>query len=137
MRRVGIGSYTELARKLNWSSETLRHVREGKHVPSVYRALELARALNVPVEWLYGCRGAVQELEPTTLTIEAQTRIVQEGKAIAECRVSEEKSLELAISHAEYIVRLCNAAFRLGEAKKITDIVGLIDLLHQMAAEKK
>lgn len=126
----------ELARRLSWPWESLRHVREGKHVPSVYRALELARVLRVSVEWLYGCRGAVQELEPTTLRIEAQTRIVQDGETIAECRISEEKPLELAISHAEYIVRLCNAAFRFGEARKITDIAGLIDLL-ETEAEKQ
>lgn len=105
-------------------------------MPSVYRALELARVLNVSVEWLYGCRGAVRELEPTTLTIETQTAVVQEGRTIAECRISEEKPLELAISDAEYIVRLCNAAFRLAEARRITDIAGLIDLL-ETEAEKK
>jgi len=43
----------ELARRVDVTRKTVNTVENGRYVPSVFLALKMARALNVPVEQLF------------------------------------------------------------------------------------
>ena len=57
MQIKGIASFSELARQLEWPLRTLNNLRYGVSEPLVEKAIALAGALDVPVEWLFAGKG--------------------------------------------------------------------------------